>query len=54
MTPLDRVSRALTPRRTVVELMRRVVALQRRHDGRSARKRRMPKWLRNEQPAQMH
>lgn len=54
MTPLERVSRALTPRRTFFELMRRVEALQRRHDGRSARKRRMPKWLRIEQPAQMH
>ncbi|MBB5412603.1 type VI secretion system protein ImpH [Paraburkholderia sp. HC6.4b] len=54
MKTLELVTRTLSARCTFFELMRRVEALQRRHGTRATRKRRVPKWLRIEQPAAMH
>lgn len=50
---LARVERALTPRRTFFELMRRVEVLERELGGPPRRARRSPAWLRIEQSADM-
>ncbi len=50
---LERIRRALTPRRTFFELMRRVEMLERERGGPVRHVRRSPPWLRIEQPAEM-
>ncbi|WP_273995071.1 type VI secretion system baseplate subunit TssG [Burkholderia sp. FERM BP-3421] len=50
---LERVRRALTPRRTFIELMRRVEMLERERGAPVRHARRSPAWLRIEQPAEM-
>ncbi|TCW77474.1 type VI secretion system baseplate subunit TssG [Burkholderia sp. SRS-46] len=51
---LARIQRALTPRRTFFELMRRVEMLERERGVPMRRARRSPPWLRIEQSADMH